>query len=89
MKDNSQSKRNELINTQADLDEYKNFQVWFNGVLEESINDVIYGIKEGTEAMKNGQDKIEMFKFIQTNIMKQNDFSLSMFKRYKEKGVDK
>lgn len=70
MSDNLHNIRNEWIKTQADLDDYKDFQVWFSGVLEENINDVIYGIKEGTEAMKNGHDKIEMFRFIQTNIMK-------------------
>ncbi|API89451.1 hypothetical protein BKP56_09370 [Marinilactibacillus sp. 15R] len=72
------------IKTQADLDEYKDFQVWMNKVLDESIEDVRYSIKEGEEGMQNGHKKIEMFKHIQKNIMRQTEFSLSSYNKYRE-----
>lgn len=74
----------QVIKTQADLDEYKEFQVWFNKILDESINDVRYAIKEGEEGMQNGHKKIEMFKHIQKQIMRQTEFSLSSYNAYKD-----
>lgn len=82
-------KRKYKIATQADLDEYREFQRWFNSILEDSINDTIYEIKEGTETMQNGNNKTEMLKFIQTQLMKQTEFSLTMFKQYKEKKANR
>ncbi|MFL2071145.1 hypothetical protein ACEN32_02410 [Marinilactibacillus psychrotolerans] len=75
---------NQTIKTQEDLDEYKDFQVWMNKVLEESIEDVRYSIKEGDEGIRNGYKKIEMFKHIQNQLMRQTEFSLSSYKRYKK-----
>ncbi len=34
-------------------------------VLDESISDIIYAVKEGEEGMQKGHKKIEMFKQIQ------------------------
>lgn len=72
------------IKTQSDLNEYKEFQVWMNKVLEESISDVRYAIKEGAEGIQNGHKKIEMFKHMQSQIMRQTEFSLSSYNKYKE-----
>lgn len=71
------------IKTQADLDEYKEFQVWMNKVLDESISDIRYAVKEGEEGMQKGHKKIEMFKHIQKQIMRQTEFSLVAFSKYK------
>lgn len=77
----------QTIKTQADLDKYKEFQVWFNKVLDESINDIRYAVKEGEEGMQKGYKKIEMFKHIQSQIMRQTEFSLAAFNKYKK--IDK
>lgn len=74
------------IKSQADLDEYKDFQVWMNKVLDESISDVRYAIKEGTEGMQNGHNKIGMFKYMQSQIMRQTEFSIAAFNKYKMYG---
>ncbi|GEL67268.1 hypothetical protein [Marinilactibacillus psychrotolerans] len=74
----------QTIKTQADLDEYKDFQVWMNKVLDESISDIRYAVKEGEEGMQKGHKKIEMFKHIQKQIMRQTDFSLSSYNKYRE-----
>ncbi|WP_413527064.1 hypothetical protein [Marinilactibacillus psychrotolerans] len=74
----------QTIKTQADLDEYKEFQVWMNKVLDESIADIRYVVKEGEEGMNKGHKKIEMFKHIQKQIMRQTEFSLIAFNKYRE-----
>lgn len=74
----------QIIKTQTDLDEYKEFQVWMNKVLDESISDIRYAVKEGEEGMQKGHKKIEMFKHIQKQIMRQTEFSICTFNKYKE-----
>ncbi|MFL2116256.1 hypothetical protein ACEN4P_01340 [Marinilactibacillus psychrotolerans] len=74
----------QTIKTQADLDEYKDFQVWMNKVLDESIADIRYAVKEGEEGMQKGHKKIEMFKHMQSQIMRQTEFSLAAFIKYRK-----
>lgn len=71
----------QIIKTQTDLDEYKEFQVWMNKVLDESISDIRYAVKEGEEGMQKGHKKIEMFKHIQKQIMRQTEFSICTFNK--------
>lgn len=74
----------QVIKTQADLDEYKEFQVWMNKVLDESIADIRYAVKEGEEGMQKGHKKIEMFKHFQKQVMRQTEFSLATFIKYRK-----
>lgn len=55
--------------------------------LNDSKNDVRYAVNEGEEGMEKGHKKIEMFRHIQSQIMRQTDFSISMFDkaRYKKR----
>lgn len=74
----------DLIQTQKDLEEFSRFQKWFDTELEEAIENVRCGIQTKDESLESAVIKIELYRYLQEQLSKQNQFSFELFAKYKE-----
>lgn len=75
---------NSLIQTQQDLDEFSRFQDWFKDEFEEAIENVRCGIETKEECMESAVIKIELYRYLQEKLSKQNQFSFELFEKFKK-----
>lgn len=73
-----------IIQTQENLEEFSRFQKWFKAELNETIENVRYGIQSNEESTESAILKIELYKYLQNKLGKQNEFSFELFEKYKE-----